>query len=190
MSVAIFGIFFSWIFIAHASLGAMVDNFKVRHEKLLFESLPFSASGANTILENEYKMNGLSALKTKMAEVEEIYKQKKEATTVQRLNFESAIASLESAISLMERSIDQTKTRILEKQKSIELLEYASAQMKKKIAENRKVILEYLSNIYDEGNVLFDDEGKIDIMKTMIMTRETPDFYLTDMTYKSIVSQL
>lgn len=168
----------------------MIDNYKDRHEKILFESLPFSASWANDILEYEYKKNWLSALKEKMAEVERAYKAKKDETTLRRMSFENTIASLDTAIVFMQKTIENTKNQILEKQKSIELLEFASVQTRKKIAQYRKIILSYLANIYNEWNILFDNEGQFDMVKTMIMTEETTDFHITDMTYKSIVSQL
>lgn len=44
--------------------------------------------------------------------------------------------------------------------------------------------------MYSEGNFLFDDEGNIDMMKTLILTGEDTDYYLTDLTYKTLVSEL
>lgn len=37
--------------------GMIIDNFKARHEKILFETMSFTETGANEILEYEYRMN-------------------------------------------------------------------------------------------------------------------------------------
>ena len=71
-----------------ATTGRMIDNYKTRHEKILFESLPFTATGANEVLEHEYRMNGLEALKTRLAEVEKYYAEKKQETTIERMTLE------------------------------------------------------------------------------------------------------
>lgn len=181
----------SWSFALNtASSGRVVDNFKARHEKILFESLPFSASGTNEILEYEYRMNGLDALRSRMAEVENYYTEKKDDAARERVSLETAIATLDRSMQATETAISDTKSQILAKQQRIHTLEYASIELKKKIAEHRKIILSYLANLYSEGNLIFDDDGNVDMMKALILTSEDTDFYLTDMTYKALVSQL
>lgn len=170
--------------------GKMIDNFKARQEKILFESLPFTASGVNDVLEQEYKMNGLEALKTRMAEVENYYAGKKSETTAQRMTLESAIKKFDDAILATENSINETKQNIFQKQNRIQALETASLELKKKIASHREIILSYLANMYSEGNLIFDENGDVDIMKALLLTSENTDFYLRDMTYKTIVSAL
>lgn len=39
--------------------GRIIDRFKSEQKDILFESLPFSESGANMLLEHEYAINGL-----------------------------------------------------------------------------------------------------------------------------------
>lgn len=138
--------------------GASIDRFKTQHEKILFESLPFTATGANEVLEYEYKMNGLEALKTRMAEVEGYYAEKKTETTAVRMTLENALKKLDEAIAATVRSIEETKNTIAIKQQKILALEMASIELKKKIASHRKTILEYLANMYSEGNLIFDEE--------------------------------
>ena len=84
----------------------------------------------------------------------------------------------------------QTESSIYEKEMKIKALERASVQLRKKIISHREVILEYLANMYSEGNLIFDDEGEVDIIKTLVLTEEDTSFYITDMTYKTIISEL
>lgn len=51
--------------------GRILDNFKDSQEEILFESLPFTETGANDILTHEYKMNGLESLKNRLALVKQ-----------------------------------------------------------------------------------------------------------------------
>ena len=173
-----------------ATTGRMIDNYKTRHEKILFESLPFTATGANEVLEYEYRMNGLEALKTRLAEVEKYYAEKKQETTIERMTLEKAIKKIDDAIALTEKSINETKDKITQKQSKIQALDHASIELKKKIASHREIILNYLANMYSEGNLIFDENGDVDVMKALLLTSEDTDYYLRDMTYKTIVSQL
>lgn len=172
------------------NVGGAIDSFKVRHEKILFESLPFTATGANEVLEYEYRIHGLEALKNRIAEAEKYYDTKKTETTAQRLTLESAIKTLDESIRATEASILDSQSKIVAKQQKINVLEIASLELKKKIDSHRTTLLEYLANMYSEGSLIFDEEGGVDIMKTLLLTAEETDFYLRDMTYKTIASQL
>lgn len=170
--------------------GRIIDNFKTRHEKILFESLPFTATGANEVLEYEYRMNGLDALKSRMEEIENYYTEKKNQSTADRITLEKAIKQLDDAISATEKSIADTKSTIVDKQQKIQALSVASLELRKKISTYRETILSYLANMYSEGNLIFDDNGEVDVMKVLLVTSENTDYYLRDMTYKTIVSEL
>jgi len=170
--------------------GAIVDNFKERHKVILFETLPFTDTGVNDILEQEYRMNGLDALKTRMAGIEEYYVGKKNETASERMTLETALKGIDNSIAATNSSITQTQNTILEKRQKIQVLEHASLELKRKISSYRQTILSYLANIYSEGNLIMDDSGEIDMMQALIMTDTDTDFHLTDMTYKSLVTQV
>lgn len=172
------------------NVGGAIDAFKTRHEKILFESLPFTASGANDILEQEYKMNGLKALETRLAEVEKYYGEKKQEVTQKRLTLEAALTQIENAIKVTEQSIADTEGKIIAKQQKVEALNIASMGLQRKIASHRKILLDYLANMYSEGNLIFDENGDVDMAKALILTDKETDYYLQDITYKAIASQL
>lgn len=70
------------------------------------------------------------------------------------------------------------------------MLEQVQLHLRKKIDEHRKVIYSYLVNIYAQGNMVLDDSGEVDLFQTLILTHEDIDFHLTDITYKTLVSEL
>ena len=106
------------------------------------------------------------------------------------MTLEDAINQLDTSIKGTEESIESIRQQITDKKQKIQVLERASIELKKKIALNRQIILEYLANIYSEGNLVMNNSGEIDMMKTLIMTENSTDFHLTDMTYKTLVAEL
>lgn len=128
----------------------MIDAFKTKQEKILFDSPAFALTGANDVLEYEYRMNGLDALKARVAETQRIYTDKKNETSEARMTLEQALAQLDDAIKNTADSIESIRAQITEKKQKIQALEQASLALKKKIAANRQVILDYLANIYSE----------------------------------------
>lgn len=94
------------------------------------------------------------------------------------------------AISATENTINETKEAIVQKQNRIQALERLQLNLRKKIAEHRKIILAYLANIYSQGNLILGDDGEVDLFQALILTEEDADFHLTDITYKTLVSEL
>ena len=62
--------------------------------------------------------------------------------------------------------------------------------MRVRIREHRAIILAYLTNIYSEGNTILDAGGNIDLIKSMILTTGDSDLVLSDITYKTLVTQM
>lgn len=77
-----------------------------------------------------------------------------------------------------------------EKNSRIDEYEDLSLALSVKIAKNRATILAYLTNIYSESSLIFDDENQIDIFQTLIMTDGDIDTLSRDIIYKSLVSVL
>ncbi len=195
----IFIVVFLILYIAPVSLtlaidsttsGRILDKFKEREEDLLFETLPFSESGSADVLSHEYKMNGLDSLKKKLSLVKQVYQVKKDEFSEKRNTLENALMVLDAAIASTETEIENGRIQITQKQYKIQEFHISAIELKKKIAEYKKIILSYLANIYSEGNLVLDQTGNIDIMKSLILSDSDTDFLLSDMTYKTLVSQL
>ncbi len=170
--------------------GRIIDNFKEQQESILFESLPFSESGANMILEHEYAMNGLDGLRARLSLVQGAYIAKKSDVTERRKTLEEALTILDSTIAQSEASIALSAMRIREKDLKSQELSQLSIDLSKKIYTYRQTILSYLTNIYSEGNMVLDDDGQVDIVKGLILSESDTDTVLSDMTYKSLVTIL
>jgi hypothetical protein len=87
-------------------------------------------------------------------------------------------------------SITQTNLDIRLKQNKIQQLQSDGLALRSRIREHRAIILAYLRNIYSQGNSLLDTSGNIDIIKNMILTTEDSDFTLSDITYKTLITQM
>lgn len=130
--------------------GRIIDAFKEQQKEILFESLPFSESGANMILEHEYTMNGLDGLRSRLLLIQGAYVEKKNEVTGQRKTLEEALAILDSTIAQTEAQITLSNMRIREKDIKAQELSQLSIDLSKKIYASRKTILSYVANIYAE----------------------------------------
>lgn len=170
--------------------GRILDSFKAQQETILFESAPVEVNDANTILRQEYAMNGLEALKNRVQTMQAAYQAKKAEITEVRISLENALTVLAHTITQTEESIQSTSVSIEAKKLKIQQLRSESILLNTRIRQHRAIILSYLTNIYSEGNTIMDDHGKIDIIKGMILTSENTDFSLSDITYKTLVAQM
>jgi hypothetical protein len=135
-------------------------------------------------------MNGLDSLKKRLALVTQAYTMKKDIVTERRKNLEETLLILDDAINDAAKEIQDTQFQIQKKEEKIHELQNLSIQLKKKIQEHRSIILAYVSNIYSESSMLIDENGDMDIMKHMILSEEDTDFFLSDLTYKTLLTEL
>lgn len=168
----------------------ILDTFKAQQEEILFESSPVELLDANKILEQEYAMNWLDSLKSRLQAVQLAYVAKKDSMTEIRISLESALKNLLESIESTEKSIEEARIGIFVKQKKIQQFRSDGLLLNWRIREHRKIILSYLTNIYSEWNSVLDDTGNIDLIKWMILTSEDTDFSLSDITYKTLVAQM
>jgi murein DD-endopeptidase MepM/ murein hydrolase activator NlpD len=189
---------FFWIFILPivtlaidtTTSGRILDSFKNQQEAILFETAPVSLSGANDILMSEYTMNGLDSLKKRLALVTQAYTLKKNIVVERKQSLEEALHVLDDAINDAAQEIQNLQWEIHQKDEKIQQLQTLSINLKQKIHEHRQIILAYLSNIYAEGNMIFNTEWEIDVMKNMILSEKNADFFISDVAYKSLIAEL
>ncbi|PID83965.1 hypothetical protein CSB09_03555 [Candidatus Gracilibacteria bacterium] len=172
------------------SSGNIINAFKQKEKQILFESLPFTAGSTNGILEQEYKMNGLESLKQKIAQKQSEYEAK-------RIQAEEHINTLSQRVALIDASIDETRqameeaeTLIEQKERKIEIWKQAQLKTQYTIDSYKKTILSYLANIYSQGNIGLTNSGQADIIQSMLLSDKDSDFFISDITYKTLVSEL
>ena len=105
--------------------------------------------------------------------------------------------SLEETITSIDRAISDTYVDIKKSEKSIALkadrvdqYENMSIDMSLRIRKNRTTILAYLTNIYSESTIIFDEKNNLDIIQSLILSGDSVDSISTDIVYKSLVSIL
>lgn len=170
--------------------GRIIDRFKEQQKEILFESLPFTESGANMILEHEYAKNWLEWIKARLSLVQSAYSIKKEEVSEKRRTLEEALAILDTTIDQSKSNIAILALKIRDKDAKSQELSMMLVELSKKIYVYRETILSYLANIYSEWNMVFTDEWQIDVVRWLIMSDGDTDDVLSDMTYKSLVTLL
>lgn len=170
--------------------GRIIDNFKREQYAILFENLPFDQSGATEIYEKEYILNGLEWLRKKLETTAKAYQSKRSATIDKKISLEEAINTLENSIA--DTAADAYKTEQSMQEKNVRIEEYQdlSIDLSVRIKKNRATILTYLANIYSQGTLIFDEQNKIDIFQSLILTDTDSDTISNDIIYKSLVSIL
>ncbi len=157
---------------------------------MLFETLPFGQSGSTELLQNEYRMNGLEWLKRKLQSVQETYSIKKNLATEKRNSLEEALWLIDDAVAKTQENIDTSEQSIIEKRSKIQEYQITSLQLKRKIVRNRSVIFQYLASIHSEWAFVYDQNNDIDIVQGLVLSSDSTDGIITDITYKSLVSEL
>jgi septal ring factor EnvC (AmiA/AmiB activator) len=110
--------------------------------------------------------------------------------TEKRITLEDAIAGIESSIADTVYEIEKTEKSMQEKNMRIEEYSDLSIDLSVRIKKNRAVILGYLSNIYSEGTLLFNEENSIDVFQSLILSDADTDTLSKDIVYKSLISLL
>ena len=121
--------------------GRIIDNFKEQQKEILFESLPFSESGAEMILQQEYVMNWLEWLKSRLSLMQGAYVAKKNGITERRNTLEEALEILDATISQSGSSIAIMTVRIQQKDLRSQELSQSIIDTSKKIYTYRQTIL-------------------------------------------------
>jgi hypothetical protein len=120
----------------------------------------------------------------------QVYQSKKLAVTEKKISLEEAINTLENSIADTAADIYKTEQSMGEKNARIEDYQDLSIKLSVHIKKNRAVILSYLANIYSQTTLIFDENNKMDMLKTLIMTDGDTDVASRDIIYKSLVSIL
>jgi murein DD-endopeptidase MepM/ murein hydrolase activator NlpD len=180
----------SSIAIDRSTAGRILDNFKDSEKEILFQNTPIGWSGSNELLQSEYNMNGLEALKARLEWMRTAYDSKRSEVQEKRLSLEDTIRAIDSAILLSTENIEKTESEITTRTAHIQELRSTSLEYRKKIRANRVVILKYLSNIYSESSLIAWADGNIDMLKSLIITQNDTDFFFTDIAYKELIALL
>ena len=176
--------------IDRSTSGRILDDFKTRQEEILFETIPFTETGANDLLIHEYTMNWLEALRSRLDLIETGYKMKKTLVSEKRFSLEEALRNLDDSINESEKSIQANIDTEKFKSRYLEKLQEQSIALKRKIANYRRVILEYISSVYSDGNSVYNSNGTIDILQMLILSEWSTDLIISDITYKTLITEL
>lgn len=157
---------------------------------MLFENVPFSRWQHNDIFVEEYIMRGISWVMEKIEATKEQYKSQKDIVTSRRLSLEQFLLQVDASIEKTHNEILVTENSVRVKQWEIGVKQTQMADLQKKIVKNKHVILEYLNYIYTKGDLLYDQNQNIDVLRGILMNDGDIQDMFSDIHYKGLVSQV
>ncbi|NDK08567.1 peptidoglycan DD-metalloendopeptidase family protein [Candidatus Gracilibacteria bacterium] len=167
---------------------AILETFQSQEIKNIFDNTDFFDNSSDTsLMDSSNKVDIYSTLKSK-AEEKRIYMEKQNEQLIERISsLENSIASVDRDIQDKITEVNHTNIRIIQMRNDIENGRKAIDLLKKKIKHNRQVLLEYVTHIYKEGNLTFDDSNNIDNIKGIILNGEDIGEILNDLHFKSML---
>lgn len=167
--------------------GKVLENFKREEYEMIFESDASLISGEDSgILSTARKINIYNTIwdkiKTKREYLE--YQNKKILSRVSSL--EDSIAELDDSIEDIIREVSKINYEIIETKKQIDTNKKTVTLLKKKVEDNTKVLLEYISYMYKKWEYV-SHNSKMDTLKTLILSGDDVSEIVDDLHYKWVI---
>lgn len=164
----------------------ILDNFKERQSKILFEDIPFFDKEDKEIFSISTKLNAYQSIGEKVKDKREYLEEQNKTIHERIFSLENAIEELDTDIEDILLQAKQTNDDIIYTKNQIEIQKQAIELLWKKIKENREVLLDYIIHIYKKGNYVSDGKN-IDNIKAIILSGEDISDIINDMYYKWVV---
>jgi septal ring factor EnvC (AmiA/AmiB activator) len=123
-----------------------------------------------------------------MANTQSQYIQQNTQIGTQIRTLEDTISELDKNILSLTYDIATTDASIHTKELSISTYQLDMRKARMQVVQNKEVILQYLSHIYDSGNMVYDASQDIDMVRTIVLTDDLSSDVFADIEYKSILS--
>lgn len=166
----------------------ILENFQNQEIKNIFDNTDFFDSATNTsLIESSKKVDIYSTLKSK-AEEKRLYLEKQNELLIERVSsLENSVASMDRDIQDKITEVNKTNIKIVQIRREIEVWKKTIELLKKKIKNNREVLLEYVTYIYKKWNLTYSKDNNIDNIKWIILNWEDIWEILNDLHFKSML---
>lgn len=165
----------------------ILENFQNEQMKNIFDDNDFFDSATTeSFLWSSQKVDLYSTLRSK-TEAKRQYLEEQNQMLIERVSsLEKSVSSLDRDIQDKISEINNINIKVIETKKEIEAWKQTIDFLRKKIDENREVLLDYITYIYKKGNYTFDD-GKMDNIKSIILNWEDIGEVINDLHFKSMI---
>ncbi len=184
----IFFLFSSWVrALSVKQKGAILENFKKSQYELLFETQTSEIDKEDASIFNiSKKINIFWNIKDKISTEREKLENKKENVAARILSLEESIQLLDDDIQEATDKVNKVNAKIISIKKEVWGSKKTIELLRKKIYENRKVLLKYLVYIYKKWNNVYG-ETEVDNLKTILLNEENISDILNDLYFKWII---
>lgn len=181
---------FLGFFCAHAvsksQKWAILDTFKNKQYNLLFESSLWDLTKEDKSIFNiSNKINIFKNIKTSISEEKKELEMKKEIITKRIWSLKEQIKKLDKQIENSTNNIKTTNAKIINTKNEYDSIKNTINIIRKKIIENKKILLQYFDYLYRKTNILHIN-GEIDNIRSILLNKEDISDILDDIYFKQI----
>ena len=168
--------------------GNILENFKRLEYEMIFESnSSFLDDTDKQILSTSRKINIYSSIWEKVKSKTE-YLEAQNAKVVSRIeSLEWAIEAIDLNVEKILEEVNRINVDVIETKKLIDKNKLTINLLRKKIVENRRILLEYMIHLYKKWWYVYDDENSIDNIKTILLSWDDMSGVINDLHFKSLI---
>ena len=160
----------SFVGIKKSKTTKILDSFKESQKEILFNTSPFTEEEERGMFESEGKIKNLEEIIARIQESKDSLKDQKREVTTRKYSLQSMIEELNQNITDKTKQIADSEESINAKNREIADLLREMVQLQDRIDTNKEAILSYLSYIYSKGDLMYDDEDSIDLIRALVFT--------------------
>ena len=166
--------------------GKILENFKLQEQEMIFESDTLLDDEDKDILSTYRKLDIFKSIAEKAKERKEELEAQTAVITSRVNSLESAVAEFDADIGEILEEINRINAEVVELKKVIEINKDKISLLQKKIADNNKVLLDYMVYLYKKWEYVSSDND-IDNLKSILLSWEKIDELVNDLYFKSIM---
>ncbi|MFZ4461898.1 MAG: murein hydrolase activator EnvC family protein [Patescibacteria group bacterium] len=129
----------------------------------------------------------LEQMKQRIEDAKNSLKEQKLEVTTRKFTLTTMLADLDTNIATNEQGVADAEERIRDKNKTIADTIRNIAELQDRIDANKEVILGYLSYLYSKGDMVYDGENQVDVIRTLVLSDGNLSDILSDIHFKTIL---
>lgn len=167
--------------------GKILENFKRQEKEMIFESdATLLDTSDKSILSTYRRLNVYKNLWDKIQTKREYLQNQNEKIVSRVDSLEKSVEQLDKDINSLVAEVNSINEQIIDTKDKIEINKETIDLLKRKIAENTEVLLEYMVYLYKKGSYV-SSENDIDNLKTILLSWENIDELVNDLYFTSII---
>lgn len=167
--------------------GKILENFKRQEKEMIFESDAALLDDADKSILNTYRrLNVYKNIGDRIQSKREYLENQSEKIISRASSLEASIAELDADINTLVAEVNSINQQIIDTKQKIEVNKETIDLLKRKIADNTEVLLEYMIYLYKKWSYV-SSENDIDNLKTILLSGENIDELVNDLYFTSII---